>query len=896
MERFDRVRRQALLQYRTSVHTLAHFFRQENGRWQTTQILLGIGVFPIRVEHPVRNLVHSCDTMIRSIALWPDFSRFFPDSHSSWRISCCMTARLLFLLLAFLGCSILQGQQVRLTGRVLDGDSRIPLEFAAVSVLQAGDSVLVTGGITDPEGRYDLALSPGKVLLRVDFIGYQPAWSTVIDPVDVKVIRMDDLFVFPEAALLREVEVSAERSQMQLSLDKKIYNVGKDIANSGSTAADILDNVPSVTVDVDGNVSLRGSSGVRILVDGRPSGLVGVGDSDGLRSLPSNLIDRIEVVTNPSARYEAEGMAGIINIVLKKERQNGWNGSVETTVGYPDELGLAANVNYRHSAINLFGNYGVRYRLSPGGGSQYQEFYRNDTTFINQLTRDQERTSLSHSMRFGLDWFVDPSSTLTTSFNYRYSLDDNLTTLRYRDYINTLVTPDLVTLRTDQEDELEPTLEYALNWKRTFGSDEHVWTADVRYQDNSEHERSDFLERYFLADGSPNGQDNFQQRSDNLEAERNLILQSDYIFPYSATGKLEAGLRAGLRDIDNDFIVEDFILDTWVPREGFNNQFRYDEDIYAAYAIWGEQWDKISFQGGLRYEYTDIRTELVETGETNPRSYGQFFPSAHLSYQFPNAHSLQLSYSRRINRPRFRELNPFLTFSDIRNIWTGNPDLDPELTDAYELGYLKTFSRGSVSPVIFYRQTDQVIDRIRTVDENGISYIRPENLLTQEDFGLEVTFAYEPFKVWRLNGNVNFFRSITDGQNLGSSFQADNYTWFGRLSSRLTLWKKLDLQLNYNYRAPRLTTQGKDLAMQHLDFGASMDILNDQATLTLSGRDIFNTRRRIYENRGEDFFTSGDFQWRRGSVNLTFSYRINQQDRSSRTGSDGGGMQGGDDF
>lgn len=807
-----------------------------------------------------------------------------------------MTARLFILLFAGLGWLTLHGQQTRLTGNVLDGDSRLPLEYAAVSVLQASDSALITGGITDPEGRYDLTLAPGRILLRIDFIGYQSAWSSVIDLDGRDEIRMDDLFVFPEVALLREVEVSAERSQMQLSLDKKIYNVGKDIANSGSTAADILDNVPSVTVDVDGNVSLRGSSGVRILVDGRPSGLVGVGDSDGLRSLPSNLIDRIEVVTNPSARYEAEGLAGIINIVLKKERENGWNGSVESTIGYPDELGLAANLNYRHSAINLFGNYGVRYRLSPGGGKQYQEFYRNDTTFINQQTRDQERTSLSHSMRFGLDWFVDPNSTLTTSFNYRYSVDDNLTSLRYRDYINTLDLPELVTLRTDQEDELEPTLEYALNWKRTFGSDEHVWTADVRYQDNTEHEQSDFLERYFLADGSPNGQDHFRQRSDNLEAERNLILQTDYIYPYSSTGTFEAGLRAGLRDIDNDFMVEDFILDSWVPREGFSNQFRYDEDIYAAYTIWGEQWDKISFQGGLRYEYTDIRTELVETGETNPRSYGQFFPSAHLSYQFPDQHSLQLSYSRRINRPWFRELSPFLSFSDIRNIWTGNPDLDPELTNAYELGYLKTFAKGSFSPVIFYRQTDQVIERIQTVDEQGISYIRPENLLNQEDLGLEITFAYEPVKIWRLNGNVNFFRSITDGQNLGASFRADTYTWFGRLSSRLTLWKKLDLQLNYNYRAPRLTTQGKSLAIQHLDIGASMDILNDQATLTLSGRDVFNTRRRVYENQGEDFFTSGNFQWRRGSVNLTFSYRINQQNRPRGSGSGEGGMQGGDDF
>ncbi|MBK7341776.1 MAG: TonB-dependent receptor family protein [Saprospiraceae bacterium] len=361
----------------------------------------------------------------------------------------------------------------------------------------------------------------------------------------------------------------------------------------------------------------------------------------------------------------------------------------------------------------------------------------------------------------------------------------------------------------------------------------------------------------------------------------------------SANGQLEMGLRAGLRDIDNQFEVEELSNDIWMTLPGFKNQFQYDEDIYAAYAIWGEQWNPISVQAGLRYEYSDIRTRLIETGETNPRSYGQLFPSAHLSYQFPNEHSLQISYSRRINRPGFRDLNPFLTFSDVRNIWTGNPNLDPELTNAYELGYLKTIEKGSFSPVVFYRTTENVIDRIRTVDAEGISYIRPENLAFQQDIGLEVTFSYQPMTWWRLNGNVNFFRSITDGKNIGADFTADTYTWFGRLSSRISLFKKVDLQINYNYRAPRATTQGRYGTMQHVDVGASMDVLKNQATVTLSGRDIFNTRRRIYENTGDDFLTEGNFLWRRGSVNLTFAYRLNQKKSTEKTGEP---REGGEEF
>lgn len=777
--------------------------------------------------------------------------------------------------------------------RVLDEETGFPLEFATATLLHAADSMVVSGGITGQDGRVELPVDKGRYLIKLDFIAYT---SRMIGPVELDQGERRDMGsvnIYPEAALLSEIEVSAEKTQMQLKLDKKVYNVGKDIANSGSTAADILDNVPSVTVDVEGNVSLRGSQGVRILIDGRPSGQIGIGDSDGLRSLPSNLIDRIEVITNPSARYEAEGMAGIINIVLKKERQEGVNGSFETTLGWPTEWGGAANVNYRRSMVNLFANYGIRYRSGPGSGTQYQEFYRNDSIFINDQIREHDRKSLSHNIRLGMDLFIGKESTLTSSFNYRYSQDDNLTRLTYRDYLEDLQHPTLVTYRTDEETELEPTLEYALNWKRTFGKEDHIWTADVRYQDNGEHETSRFTEQYLLPDSGNPANEDLLQRSDNLEAERQLILQSDYQIPMSANGQLEMGLRAGLRDIDNQFEVEELSNDIWMTLPGFKNQFQYDENIYAAYAIWGEQWNPISVQAGLRYEYSDIRTRLIETGITNPRSYGQLFPSAHLSYQFPNEHSLQISYSRRINRPGFRDLNPFLTFSDVRNIWTGNPNLDPELTNAYELGYLKTFAKGSFSPVVFYRTTENVIDRIRTVDAEGISYIRPENLAFQQDIGLEVTFSYQPMTWWRLNGNVNFFRSITDGKNIGADFTADTYTWFGRLSSRISLFKKVDLQINYNYRAPRATTQGRYGTMQHVDVGASMDVLKNRATVTLSGRDIFNTRRRIYENTGDDFLTEGNFLWRRGSVNLTFAYRLNQKKSPEKTGEP---REGGEEF
>lgn len=782
-----------------------------------------------------------------------------------------------------------------ISGVVIDGETKRPLEFAAVTLFSEVDSSIVTGAISQLDGAFKVETKFGKYYLQIDYISYQSVYiENIVLEGKKRDVDLGQVEIFPSTQLIEEVEVRAERSSMQLSLDKKVFNVGKDLANQGGTAADVLDNVPSVTVDVEGNIELRGAGGVRILVDGKPSGMIGISNSDGLRQLPANLIDQIEVITNPSARYEAEGMSGIINIILKKDRKRGLNGSFDLTLGTPDLYGAAVNLNYRRNQFNFFTNYSIRYRKGPGQGDQYQEFWEDDNLFITENTSRRIRGGLSNSVRFGADYFFNEKNILTTAFNFRYSNDDNQNRITYRDYENGLDNLTGITKRFDDEIEKEPNLEYSLSFKKLFERKGHELTFDFRYQDEEEEEGSEFTESSYNPDGTPTGLPDLKQLSNNLEGQRNIILQVDYIHPFGEDGKFEAGLRSGIRDIRNDFKVQEFQDNEWIALDRFTNNLLYDENIHAAYTMIGNKFNQFSIQGGLRIEYSEVRTELLQTNEINPRDYLNAFPSVFLGYELDEKNTFQLSYSRRIRRPGFWELNPFLTFSDARNIWGGNPNLNPEYTNSYEVGYLKYFDKGTLTSAVFYRYTNNVIERIRQVTSDTTSETRPYNLSTRNDYGLEFTFSYNPVKALRINGNANFFRSQTEGEFEGQDLSADTYTWFGRISSRVTLFKKLNIQLNMNYRAPRNTTQGKRFAVWHLDPAASMDILNNNGTLTLSVRDLFNTRRRRYYQEGENFYVEGDWQWRARQLMLTFNYRLNQQKKRNGNRGGRGEFQGGE--
>ncbi len=765
-----------------------------------------------------------------------------------------------------------------ITGKLIDSVSSIPLAFATVQVFDRNNKKLVEGKVVSETGGFSILLPFGAYYAVMEFTGYSAfttnefVLSIQNSKHDLGIVRLAS-----KTTVLHGVVVQAEKSYMQLSLDKKIFNVGKDLANAGGSASDILTNIPSVSVDPEGTVKLRGSDNVRILIDGKPSGLVSIKGGGGLQQLPASLIERVEIITNPSARYEAEGNAGIINIVLKKTNQQGFNGLVELITGNPTNFGAATNFNYRHKKINFFINYGIAYRNQPGIGSLYQEVYGPDTTFILKQNTKSTIKALNNNIRGGLDYYFTEKSVLTTSYLFRRSDATRTMDIRYEDYFNNLSKLNNIITRRQDEKEQEPNSEYSLNYKKTFGARDHELTAAGKYIDNWESSNQLFTQNYFASNGTQDIAKSIVQQSPNDEYEKQWLVQLDYVKPIGKDGKLETGIRSSFRDMINDFVVtEKNTSGQFVPLPNLENVFVYDENIHAAYGILGNKVKSFSYQAGLRAEWTDVKTTLEKTKEVNPRTYFNFFPSAHVTFDLQKENALQVSYSRRVRRPFYNDLSPFMTFADARNFSSGNPDLDPEFSNVGEIGHIKSFDKGSVSSGFYYRSTKGRIDRIRTVDNEGNSTTMPENLLSEIAWGAEFTGALTLNPWWKLDVNLNLFHADIDGSNILESYKASTYSWFARQTSRFNLPHNIELQARGNYEAPQKTAQGRRKSLYYADFAASKDVFKGKGTANINVLDVFNTRKSRSISQGDNFYTESNSQFRRRQINFTLSYRIRQ--------------------
>lgn len=753
-------------------------------------------------------------------------------------------------------------------GKLEDSEKK-PVPFANVALLAAKDSALIGGGTADENGLFNIPAEPGSYLIKITFLAMDekiiPNVRVAAQPVVLGTITLTS-----NARVLEELVVQGEKSQMDLQLDKRVFNVGKDLANIGGNASDILNNMPSVTVDVEGNVALRGSGNVRILIDGKQSGMVGLNPAEALRQIPADLIESVEIITNPSSRYDAEGEVGILNIVMKKNIRYGLNGTFTGTAGYPSNFGASFNVNYRKKKVNLIANYGFMYRDGPGRGHSRQEYNSADTSFVYEQTNRRNRAGYSNNVRVGLDYFLNTHNTITATLSVRKSQNDNKSRLEYRDFdMNNILTRTV----TRSEDETEPrtNIEAALNYRKTFERKGQSLTFDAKYILSDETEASQYHE---VAD---NNTVDIRQRSYNTEDEKNFLAQLDYIHPLGKDGKLEAGLKTSIRLLDNDFSVHQQLEpDYWVVLPDYDNRLAYDEKIHAAYLMASNQFGKVFVQAGLRGEYTDILTELKKTAKINHREYFNLFPSIHLSYKLADAQTLQLSYSYRLSRPSFRDLLPFSNFSDSRVFRAGNPLLNPEFTHSFEAGHLLNMNKGTLLSSIYYRRRLGVVENITSVDSTGFTTITPINLSTGDSYGFEFNLTYDPAPWWKLTANANVFRAMNEGYYNDKLYQSDTYSWTSRFSSRITLFGSVDFQSSLNYRAPRRTTQGKDLSIYFIDLSLSKDILKGRGTLTASVRDLLNSqkRRSITENAG--YYSYSVFQWRPRQFLVTLSYRLNR--------------------
>ncbi|MDI9869816.1 TonB-dependent receptor domain-containing protein [Flectobacillus roseus] len=788
-----------------------------------------------------------------------------------------LTFTYLFAFIAMLASIPLYSQnKATFSGKVIDSKTSEIMSYASIRVLDAKTEKLITGGITTEKGIFSIQVPFGIYRVATEFMGYK-IWKSDILTLNKSnsAIDLGNISLESQSQQLTEVEVRSEKSTMEMALDKKVFNVGKDLANAGGTASDILTNIPSVSVEPDGGIKLRGSDNVRILIDGKPSGLVSFKGGAGLQSLQASMIERVEVITNPSARYEAEGMAGIINIVLKKDKKQGFNGSFDVITGYPVNEGLGINMNYRHQKLNFFLNYGIAYRITPNIAHNFQRVFDGDTTLISDQDRNGNLKGFNNNIQGGLDYFFSEKSYLTASYLFRRSDARRITDLVYKDYVNSLNNLIRTTYRQQDEKENEPNSEYALTYRRDFDKKNHNFSAEVRYIDNWERSDQLFTQNAFKPNGSVDQAQTLLQNSLNDEYEKQWLFQTDYSKPIRKEGKVEVGARANFRDMVNDYVVNQQNENgVFVPLPGLKNYFIYTENINAVYGIVGDKYKKLSYQIGLRAEWTNVKTTLRETNEVNPRNYSNLFPSAHIAWEMPNENSLQLSFSRRVRRPFYNDLSPFATFSDSRNFFGGNPNLNPEFTNAFEIGHIKYFKFGSLSSSIFYRDTKDKIQTIRSVNELGFATTRPENLTGEKSFGLDIASQVNFYQWWKSDFSFSIFNADMDGSNIDENYKRNTQSWFARHTSKFSLPNRIDIQVRANYEAPQKTVQGRRLSMYYIDFSVSKEVFQGKGTLNLNIMDIFNTRVSRFVTEGVNFITDGSSQFRRRQINLTLNYRI----------------------
>jgi len=831
------------------------------------------------------------------------------------------------------------GGTVKLTGKLIEQESKQALEFANV-IVQTTENVTVTGGLTDANGQFSLDVAPGTYNIKFDFISFKPivvAGKVISGPTDMGVVAMA-----PDATILNAVEITSERSTVEIKLDKRVYTVGNDMMVRGGTVSDVLDNVPSLSVDAEGNVALRGNQSVTILIDGRPSNLAGSNVAEVLRLLPADSVDKVEVITNPSARYDAEGGGGIVNIILKKGKANGFNASIITTTGYPANHGISANLNYRSDNFNLFSNLGYNHRNSPGNSftnSEYLDKDTNETTSYTNERRTNDRLRKGVNASFGAEWFIDKTLTWTNSVSIRSNKGNNPGKTYYdnfdanRQYTSTR-------FRYNYERNEESNLNYSTNLLKKFNEDGHELKIDASISKNLDEDKAYISDEYlYIPDTSRN---TYQQTSNDQDETRGLV-QADYVLPIGEDSKFEAGYRGSFSKLETDSKVLQQEGGQFVNDPNYTNFLQYKETVNALYSQYGSKTGKFSYLFGLRWEDSAIDVNLLTTDTYNKKRYNNFFPSAFFAYEFSQSSNLSLSYSRRINRPRGRFLNPFSGLQSNINIFRGNPDINPSKTHSIDLGFLKKWDKVTLSSSAYINITDDTFQFVRqqsgefvtqvvggedTVGEDGsvtpvdgqdirtpVTLTTPINIAKEYRFGFEFNVNYNPFKWWRLNSNFNFYRNQTKGDytfnytnedgDVVSDYQDFNntaYSWTTRVNSKVSLPYKIDWQLNGNYEGPQNNAQGRRIGVASANTAFSKDILKDKATISLNVQDIFNSRKMKNETYIANQVRSySEMQWRQRQVTLSFTYRFNmnkadrqkeQQQQRQQEGGDGEYMGG----
>ncbi len=750
------------------------------------------------------------------------------------------------IVLAFISADTLSAQPGRgrgqmpsgsITGSILAGESGDAIPGAAVAVRSAKDSTLVTGVISKLDGTFAIeGLPPGMFYLKITSLGYANMIvpDVVLKPGSMRSELGPIQLELDSTVASDEVVVSADRADVEFKSDRTVYNVENQPVTAGGNVIDVLKNVPQVEVDINDNVSLRGSQNVAVLINNRSVPLSGEALAGFLKGLPADMVKSVEIIPNPSAKYDPEGMAGILNIVLKeKGKDGGLSGSVNLSGGTNNTYGATGSLNFRNDRFNIFSSYSFRYNDRESSGNTYRE----NKIFEPATTLNQESAGLihsrSHTLSTTIDYNFDPVNSLSLSL-LGTANSNNGTNKNFYEFGEVGSSDVLRTLRATPGVSTRGSSDAALSYRWIKEASRHEFTAEARFNQNGWDDDGNYSE-WLRGEGGTIDSLTERQMTKTTNDNYEGSFQVDYVRPIGEKGRLETGYRWELNRINNDFYSESFNTGAseFLPDVDLNNEFTYEQQLHSVYGMYGHQFGAFDVQVGLRAEQALTDFDLKTTNEVFEKDYFSLFPSGAVAYSIGQATRLRASYSRRITRPRTWNLNPFPQYEDRLNLRRGNPYLDPEYTDAIELGFSQFTSWGSISLSPYYRhQTDQ-IGRWLEVDSNGVSTLTFENFNTSKTFGAEIVGTYRLKD--RLSAFVNFslYQTDLDGSNVDEELSNDAFGWSGRGNLSWTIISGLDLQATYFYRGRIALPGGEILPMHSADLALKKSFLDHKASLTL---------------------------------------------------------------
>ncbi|MGX1930875.1 TonB-dependent receptor domain-containing protein [Flagellimonas sp. 2504JD4-2] len=760
-----------------------------------------------------------------------------------------------------------------ISGIVIDNDLKQPVAYAAIVIKSEDGTETITGGITTDEGTFEIKKLPeGSFVLEVQFIGYKTHSQKLVITKRNRKVNVGTITLMEETAELDEVEVVAERTTIEQRVDRKVINVGKDLTTAGATASDIMNNIPSLNVDSQtGDITMRGNSNVRVMVDGK---LSNVPVAQLLRQIPSTSIKSIELITNPSAKYNPEGMSGIINIVLHKNANIGFNGSITTglTKGIEAKFNSSIDLNYRNGKFNFYGNYGnnIGKYVNDGTITRLDENSLQEFDFFNN--------NKSHLYKVGVDFYLNDKNTISvfTNQNIFDGKGEGITAVTYNDDL----ARNLTQFFNDVSDNTSG--QYNFNYKLDFAKEGHNIELEVDHNEFESGQDANFR---------TSGASLFPDYMDFVDTERNqTFINLDYVNPLDSISKIEVGLESRTFETDVDYSSTGLSFNSGgdlIPTP--STDFVYNMDIYSAYATFSQKRNKWSYQVGVRIEDVEVKAD-TNTVRAFTDKYTQVYPSAFLTYSPNEKDQWQVSYSKRVDRPGLGQVNPIREWATPLISSFGNPSLEPQFTNSYELNYTRRIKNGSITSGIFYRSISDEINRAVYVDRLDFNklILTFDNFDNTSAYGFELSTNYKPIKWWSINGSFDFYsqtqRGITESLDPDvvdptedditvENVEVDNTAWNLRMNNSFKINKKLTLQAFGFYRGQNRTLQFEVRPMYFANLGARYSFAQGKGTLSFNYNDIFNTMRFGFDGQ-RPYLQKGGFNWESNNVYVGMNYRF----------------------